>query len=114
MKIIYQLFIILLFTFLGDLISLILPFNMPGAIIGLLLLFLFLILKIIKVEQIFDVSFWLQKNMSFLFIPLSVGIMKYFDILKLKWFEFLVITVLSTIITLIITALYAEKCDKNG
>lgn len=114
MKVIYQFFIILLFTFVGDLISLVLPFNMPGAIIGLLLLLLFLILKIIKVEEVYNVSLWLQKNMSFLFIPLSVGIMKYFDILKIRWLEFLIITVVSTLATLIITALYAERCDKNG
>lgn len=114
MKIIYQLFIILLFTFIGDLISLILPLNMPGAIIGLLLLLFALFLKIIKVNYVYDVSLWLQQNMSFLFIPLGVGVMQYFDILKLKWFEFLLITVLSTIITLIVTAVYAEKCDKNG
>ena len=113
MKIIYQFFIVLLFTFLGELISYILPFPIPGAIIGLLLLLLALVLKIVKVEFIYDVSLWLQQNMAFFFIPLCVGIMDYFDILKLKWFEFLLVTVVSTVITLVVTALVAKVGSKN-
>ena len=114
MKIIYQLFLILLFTFIGELIASILPFPVPGAIIGLLLLLLFLVLKIIKVEYVYELSFWLQQNMAFLFIPLCVGIMDYFDILKLKWFEFLIITIVSTVITMIVTGLIAKVgcCDE--
>lgn len=113
MKIIYQLFIVLLFTFVGDLIASILPFPIPGSIIGLLLLLVALILKVIKVEYIMDVSLWLQKNMSFMFIPLCVGIMNYFDILKVRWFEFIIITFVSTLVTMIVSALVAKAGIKN-
>lgn len=114
MKIMYQLFIILLFTLLGEFISYLLPFNFPGSIIGLLLMFLALLLNILKVKHVFEVSLWLQQNMAFLFTPLAVGVMNYFDILKLKWFEFLIVTTISTLITLIITALIAKVGEENG
>lgn len=113
MKIIYQLFIILLFTFIGELLHTYLLPTIPGSIIGLLLLLLALFLKVIKVEHVNDMALWLQKNMAFLFIPLCVGIMQNFDILKLKWFEFILITVVSTVGTLILTALIASKGDKH-
>ncbi|VEU80837.1 Putative effector of murein hydrolase LrgA [Haploplasma axanthum] len=113
MKIVLELFIILIFTLLGELIASILPFSFPGSVIGLLLLFVALMTKIVKVDQIKDVSKWLQKNMAFLFVPLCVGIMQYFDIIKVSWFEILLILVVSTIITLITTAVIAEKGVKH-
>lgn len=113
MKILLQLFILILFTLLGELIAYVLPFKFPGSMIGLLLLFVALLLKIVKVEHIKEVSMWLQKYMAFLFVPLCVGLMQYFDLINLHWVEILLVLVISTIVTLITTALIAQRGVKN-
>src|SRR5690554_126914 len=113
MKILFQLFILIVFTLLGELISFYLPFDFPGSLIGLMLLFLALILKIIKPEYIKEVSSFLQKYMAFLFVPLAVGLMQYFDIIALHWIELLVVLVLSTTVTLIVTALLTHWSIKD-
>lgn len=113
MKLLFQLLIIISFTFLGELISSVLPFSFPGSLIGLLLLFMALCLKIVKVLHVKEVSQWLQKNMAFLFVPLCVGVMQYFDIIKLHFLEFIILLVVSTIVTMVLTALVGNKGAKN-
>ncbi len=113
MKILLQFLIILIFTLLGELVSMILPFSFPGSLIGLLLLFLALVLKIIKVEDIKDVSSFLQKNMAFLFVPLGVGILNYFDYIQMHWLSIVLILVISTTITLTLSAYIAKRGVKN-
>lgn len=56
MKYLKQLVIILLFSFLGELLQELLPLPVPAAIYGLLLLFLALTFKIVKPESIKTVA----------------------------------------------------------
>lgn len=56
MKYLVQAGIIFLFTFLGEALSALISFPIPAAIWGLLLLFLALCLKVIRVEQIRECS----------------------------------------------------------
>lgn len=113
MKVLLQFLIILIFTLLGELIASILPFSFPGSLIGLILLFLALLLKLVKVSDIKDVSSFLQKNMAFLFVPLGVGILNYFDYIKLHWVSIVLILIVSTTLTLMITAYIAKRGVKN-
>src|SRR5690554_2375799 len=113
MKILFQLFILIVFTLLGELISYYLPFSFPGSLIGLILLFLALLLKLIKVDHIKEVACFLQKYMAFLFVPLAVGLMEYFDLISLHWVELVLVLIISTTITLIITALLAQRGIKH-
>ena len=113
MKLLFQVFIILLFTFIGELISSVLPFSFPGSLIGLVLLFTALCFKIVKVSYVKDISNFLQKYMAFLFVPLCVGMMQYFDIIALHWLEIIILMVVSTVVTMIVTALVAKGGHKH-
>lgn len=113
MKILFQLFILIVFTFIGEYIATLLPFSFPGSLIGLILLFLCLWLKIIKVSYIKEVGCFLQKYMAFLFVPLAVGLMEYFDLIELHWLEIVLVLIISTTITLIATGLLAKGGIKN-
>jgi holin-like protein len=113
MKILFQLFILIVFTLLGELISYYLPFSFPGSLIGLILLFLALLLKLIKVDHIQEVASFLQKYMAFLFVPLAVGLMEYFDVIALHWVELILVLIISTTITLIVTSLLAQRVIKH-
>lgn len=52
MKYVIQFSIILAFSFVGEILNRLIPLPVPASIYGLVLLFLFLEFKILKVEQI--------------------------------------------------------------
>ena len=95
------LYIILL---LGNLISHYIPVGIPGSIWGLLLLFLGLTTRIIRLEWIYLGSSLLIRYMAVLFVPVSVGIIKYYDLLVSQWKILLIPNILSTFLTLFIIA----------
>lgn len=108
MKILTQLLIIFSYSILGDFIAPILPLPIPGSIVGLILLFLSLKFQVLKLDQIELSGNYLKNNMGILFVPLSVGIMNYFDLLSQYWFVILLITIISTILTYLLAAKTAE------
>ena len=77
--------IILLFLIIGKAISPLLPIVFPGSIIGLILLFLGLRIGVIKLEWVLNSANFIIKYMVILFLPLSVGIINYFDLLFNNW-----------------------------
>ena len=95
------LYIILL---LGNLISHYIPVGIPGSIWGLLLLFLGLTTHVIHLEWIYFGSSLLIRYMAVLFVPVSVGIIKYYDLLVSQWKILLIPNILSTFLTLFIIA----------
>ena len=117
MKLILEILIIFTYSFLGDFLSNYFNLSIPGSIIGLLLLFLSLQLGIIKIKQINRVGKFLQKNMAILFVPLTVGMMKYFEVIKANAFSLLIIILISTSLTYFVTGRFAQimqlKEDSN-
>ena len=75
MKILTQLAIVFGICLVGECISAILPFTFPSSVIGMIILFLLMLVKIIKERHIKDVSQFMLKNMAFFFIPVAVSIM---------------------------------------
>lgn len=76
MKIYVQFMIILFFAFVGEGISTLGHLPIPGSIIGLLLLFIALKIKLIRLRHIHLVGQFLLANMTILFLPAAVGIME--------------------------------------
>lgn len=104
MKIIKQIFVILLFYIIGEilayLIGAILPgVYVPGTIIGLVLLILVIISGKITLDNVDEVGSFLTNNMAFFFIPAAVSVIEYLDLLESNIFKILVIIVLTTIIS---------------
>ncbi|MCP1640262.1 CidA/LrgA family protein [Streptococcus gallinaceus] len=82
MKLYVQLMIILCFSFAGEAISTLFHLPVPGSIIGLLLLFIALEMKWIRLRHIDKVGSFLLANMTILFLPPTVGIMENFTAIK--------------------------------
>lgn len=108
MKIIGQLAIILAVYLSGLLLEHIFSLPLPGSIIGLLLMLLLLHLKIIKVENIKQVSDFFLNNMMFFFIPATVGIMASYQILEGFLFKIVILVMISVFITISVTALVVQ------
>ncbi len=108
-KIVSQFLIIAGFTFIGDSITALFKLPIPGSIIGLCLLFAALQFKLIKVSSVEMVGTWLKNNLAFFFVPVTVGIMIYFDVLQATWVEFVIILIISTLVTYVVSAYTATR-----
>ena len=104
MAILLQIGVVLLICLLSEIVSLLLPFPFPGSVIAMIIFFILLAAGVIKVGHIRQKAEFMLKNMAFFFIPAGVGIMEYFDVLKSCIVPFIVICVVSTILTFAATA----------
>lgn len=95
--------IILGVTCAGELLKYFLPLPIPGSIYGLLLMFVLLLAKVIKVEQVKDVGEFLIEIMPLMFIPAGVGLMASWGELQGFLIPLLVITVSTTFIVIFVT-----------
>lgn len=85
-------------------IEAILPFSFPASVIGMIVTFILLLLKILKLEHIKTFSDFLLGNMAFLFVPAGVNIINYLSVLVDNILPLLVVCVVSTILTFGATA----------
>ncbi|WP_019156703.1 CidA/LrgA family protein [Robertmurraya massiliosenegalensis] len=108
-----QILFIHLFLFLGVGIKALLPIPIPASMIGLVLLFLALCLKIVKIEWVEKGATWLIAELLLFFVPAAVGIINYDEILSLQGFETLLLIGLSTLIVMGSTAFIADIIFKK-
>lgn len=104
MKIIKQIGIFFTVCWLSQAVAAYLPFSFPSSVIGMILLFICLLAGVLKIEHIQEKADFLMENMAFFFVPAGVSVMNYFDILKSTLVPFLIICIVSTIITFAATA----------
>lgn len=113
MKILGQFLIILFIWQVGEYIHTILPFSLPGSIIGMLILFILLSFNIIKLQWVEECAELLLKKLSFFFIPAGVSLIASLDLLKANLLPLSIITTLSTIIVMGITGRVVQKIVKD-
>ena len=117
MKYIRQFTIILFISLAGEIIHLLVPLPVPASIYGLLVMLIGLRKKWIPLEAVEEVSIFLIDIMPLMFIPAAVGLLDSWGVLRPILVPFLVITLLSTIIVMIITGKVTQlfiKNDRNG
>ena len=103
MKYMRQFGIILGVTCAGELMKYFIPLPIPGSIYGLLLMFVLLLTKVIKVENVKAVGEFLIEIMPLMFIPAGVGLMASWGELQGFLVPLLVITVSTTFIVIFVT-----------
>lgn len=102
---IYALTALLVFQFTGELAVRALGLPLPGALVGMLLLFAAL-LRLGRVpEALGRTTGTLLQHMMLLFIPAIAGVMLHFDRVAREWQPFLVASVVGAAVTLVVTAL---------
>ena len=103
MNYIFQLAIIFGISFAGELLNAILPLPVPASVYGLIIMFLLLSTKIIKVEQVEKVSEYLMSIMPLFFIEPTVGIMNSYGLVKGKILPLFVACFLSFAAVVVVT-----------
>lgn len=98
MKIMFQMARIMAFCMLGEILHVLLPFPIPASIYGLLLLLAFLLMGIVKLEQVKQAGNFLTAMFSLLFIPAATGVIELVDVLAEIWLPILIALVPVTVI----------------
>ena len=101
MKYLRQFGIILAVTCAGEIMKYFIP--LPGSIYGLILMFVLLLTKVIKVEHVKETGEFLIEIMPLMFIPAGVGLITSWSQLQSFLVPLLVITVVSTFVVMIVT-----------
>ena len=112
MKILKQVGFILLFTFLGEAISRLIPLPIPTAIWGIILLFAALCLGIVRIEQIRECSCWLVAILPVLFVAPTVNLMDQGKALLSALPAVIVIVLASTLLTFLVAGRVTQRVRK--
>ena len=88
---------------LGELIVYLTGIHFPSSIIGMILLTLFLHLGWIKLHWVKAFSDMLISHLGLFFVPPSVAILAYFDLMAKNFWSISVAIVVSTIIVMVVT-----------
>ena len=108
-KLILQLALILLITFIGTEVQKLLHIQLAGSIVGLILFFFLLQFKIIPESWIDVGANFLLKTMVFFFIPSVVGIMDVASDITLNYVLFFIVIIIGTCVVALSSGFIAEK-----
>ena len=116
MEYVFQFLIIAAISFVGELLSLLLPLPIPGSVYGLLLLLLLLATGLLKLRQVEKAGDFLVQIMPLLFIGPTVGILSVLGVVADSLAAILAICAITTIIVMAVTGLTAQAmlCRKGG
>lgn len=108
MRYVKQFGIIIVVSFLGEILHSLIPIPVPASIYGLVLMFAGLITGVIPYDSVKEVGTFLVDIMAIMFLPAAVGLMDAFDILRPVLVPFAVITVVSTIVVMVVSGKVTE------
>ncbi len=104
--------IIFLIQFFSSYILKCLNIPFPAPVLGLIILFILLKTKIIKEAWVKDICKILLKYMILFFIPLFVGLVSYFDLIKNNFYAIVFTIVLTTTLIIVSVGLFVENVIK--
>lgn len=114
MKYLKQFGIILAISFVGEILNAVLPLPIPAGIYGIVLLFILLETKVIKLEAVKETGNFLIDIMPVMLVPPAVELMDYWGIVKPQVLKYVIATVISTIIVMIVSGLITEGIIRFG
>jgi len=115
-----SIFVIFFFQLMGEAVKKIFEIRIPGPVIGLILLLITLILlKRVRTKSVNNLkkevaytSIYILRYLSFLFVPIGVGVVMHFSYLENNLSKVLFIVFISTILTIGITAFLMDRINK--
>lgn len=115
MKYLKQICLILLFSFLGELLKSLLPFPIPASIYGMVLLFGALMLKILPGEAVRDSGAFLTSILPLLFVAPAVNLLDCWDVVKPVIVPLAIVIAVTTVLTFAVSGLVTQwLVSRNG
>lgn len=108
MKYLKEFLIILGVTCIGEIIRYLVPLPIPASIYGLVLMFLLLYTRVIKLDQVRTAAQFLIEIMPVMFIPAAVALMDSWPSLQPIIIPALVTIIVTNIVVMVVTGKTAE------
>ncbi|GGN93743.1 CidA/LrgA family protein [Saccharibacillus kuerlensis] len=86
---------------------------LPGSIVGILVLFLLLQFRVVKLEWIELGATWLLAELLLFFIPAAVGVMNYIPLLEQDGLRIFAVVLLSTLLVMTSSGLLARTLSRR-
>ncbi len=103
MKYLRQFLLILLISFIGELLHEVLPLPVPASVYGFAILFIGLLSGFIRLEHVKDTGKLLIEIMPVMFIPAGVGLIDSWSQLAPIGVPVIVITIVSTLVVMVVS-----------
>ena len=103
---------LLVFQLIGEGLAYALAAPIPGPVIGMLLLLLYLIVKKDAASALAPTSIQLLKHLSLLFVPAGVGVMVHAQRVADEWLPIMAALIASTVVSIIVTAVVVRWLQK--
>lgn len=107
-------FIILAFLLIGKWITYLIAWSIPGSVIGLILLFIALSIRVIPLSWVKPTGDLLLGYMTLFFVPVGVALLNYSELLSQYWLAILLSSVVSTVMVLLVVGLCYQKLIKDS
>lgn len=114
MKYIKQFAVILVVSFLGEVLKYLLPLPIPASIYGLVLMFTALCTGVIKLESVRETAKFLAEIMPLMFIPAAVGLTQSWGIIRPALVPIIVITLVSTAAVMAVSGKVTQYMIRKG
>lgn len=108
MKYLFQIGIIAAISAVAELLYIVIPLPVPASVYGLVLLFVLLMTKVIKLAQIEETADYFLLIMPVLFLEPSVKLMTSLSIMKGQAVRLFVLCMISTCVTIMVTGMVAQ------
>ncbi|MDG0766502.1 antiholin-like murein hydrolase modulator LrgA [Bacillus halotolerans] len=103
-----QAFIFAVIMLVSNMIAAFVPIPIPASVVGLVLLFLLLCLKVIKLDQVETLGASLTSLIGFLFVPSGISVMNSLGVMQQYGLQIVLVILLATIILLGATGLFSQ------
>jgi len=103
---------LLIFQLVGEVLARALQLPIPGPVIGMVFLFVFCQLREGPDKELKSTSQTILQNLSLLFVPAGTGIMVHLQRVADEWLALSLSLLVSTVATLVVTALVMQACLK--
>ncbi|NPC94563.1 CidA/LrgA family holin-like protein [Bacillus sp. WMMC1349] len=108
-----QVAVLFLFARLMNLIVEALHINIPGSILGIIVIFALLHFKVIKLEWVEIGALWLLAELLLFFVPSAVGIINYADLFAEFGTSILLVVAISTFVAMVSTGMLTQMIAKR-
>ncbi len=113
MKYFSQLFIIFTFTAVGEALAAVIPFPVPAAIYGLVLLLTALCTGLLRAEKVADTANFLVRILPVLFVAPAVDLLAQWKLIAPHIVPIVTIVVVSTLVVFAVSGLVAKLLQKK-
>lgn len=87
--------------------------KIPGTILGIIVVFLLLQTKVIRLQWIERGANWLVSNLMLFLIPSAVGVIQYQNILSKNGLSLIAVIIISSVTVMVFTAIFSENISRD-